>query len=133
MSQQLISRNPCLRRLREEGYTVEIRSAYLLVHDVPFLTPDRDVRRGTLVSTLTMAGDQVLAPDTHVVMFTGLNPCDSQGRVLHRIINATGRHEVAPGIVIEHHFFEQARRGLRGLLREDHDIRQHACRPCGSD
>ena len=58
MSQRLISRNPCLRRMREEGYTVEIRSSFLLVQDVPFVTPDRKVERGTLAFTLgTLAGD----------------------------------------------------------------------------
>jgi ThiF family len=97
--------------MQEEGYTVEIRSTFLLVHDIPFVTPERTLGRGTLVSTLNMAGDVVLAPDTHVVTFTGLNPSDANGRVLHKIINSTGRQEVAPGVVIEHIFSSKPQGG----------------------
>ena len=37
MSQQLISRNPDLRRLREEGYDIELRAGHLLVKGVPYV------------------------------------------------------------------------------------------------
>jgi len=37
MSQELISRNLDLKRLRDEGYEVEIRATYLLVHSIPYV------------------------------------------------------------------------------------------------
>ena len=57
MSHQQISRNPDLKRLRDEGYEVEIRDKHLLIHHVPYVTSQREVTYGVLVAVLTMAGD----------------------------------------------------------------------------
>ena len=38
MSQQLISRSPDLKRLRDEGYAVETVGGHLLLNDVPYVT-----------------------------------------------------------------------------------------------
>ena len=35
MSQPLISRSSDLKRLRDEGYELEVRGNYLLVHSIP--------------------------------------------------------------------------------------------------
>lgn len=106
MSTTPISRSPDLSRLRDEGYHIEVRvdPAYLLVHDVPYVAPDATVRRGTLVSTLALAGDVTTTPDTHVVMFVGDTPCDQHGRPLTKIINSSGRQELAEGLAIDHTF-----------------------------
>ena len=56
MSQQLISRSSDLRKLRDEGYDVEIRSGYLLIKDVPYVNAKKEVKFGILVSELTLAG-----------------------------------------------------------------------------
>lgn len=37
MSHQLISRNPDLTQLRDEGYDIEIRAGYLLLKNVPYV------------------------------------------------------------------------------------------------
>lgn len=50
MSRRLISRSPDLRLLLDEGYEVEIRGGYLLVHHVPYVTVAKEVAYGTLVS-----------------------------------------------------------------------------------
>ena len=78
MSQQLISRSPDLTRLRDEGYDIEIRWGYLLVKDVPYVNANKEVKRGTFVSTLNLAGDITAAPDTHVAMWVGEYPCDRE-------------------------------------------------------
>ncbi|MGZ4753423.1 MAG: ThiF family adenylyltransferase [Acidimicrobiia bacterium] len=106
MSATPISRSPDLKRLRDEGYHVEIRAepAHLLVHDVPYVAPDRTVKRGTLVSTLALAGDITTTPDTHVVTFSGDTPCDQHGQPLTSVINGSQRQELAPGLVIDHTF-----------------------------
>ena len=53
MSQQLINRSPDLKRLRDDGYNIEIRSNHLLIHDVPYVDSKREVQLGILASTLT--------------------------------------------------------------------------------
>jgi ThiF family len=94
MSQQLIDRNPDLKRLRDEGYCVEIRNAFLLVHRIPYVTEQQQVEFGSLVSNLTMAGDLVTTPDNHVAHFIGGQPCHKDGRAIQQIM-----HQVAPMVV----------------------------------
>jgi hypothetical protein len=100
MSQRLIGRSQDLKQLRDEGYSVEIRSGHLLLHDVPYVIASREVARGTLVSTLTMAGDVTAPPDTHVAMFIGEYPCDAEGRPLEAIRNSVGQ-QLAPDLAVD--------------------------------
>jgi hypothetical protein len=86
MSHPLISRSDDLRRLRDEGYEVSILSGHLLVEHVPYVGVDKKVRFGTLVSDLTLAGDQTTTPANHVAYFVGDQPCDSTGRPLTKLI-----------------------------------------------
>ena len=84
MSQRLVSRNWDLNQLRADGYDVEVRlPAHLLVRDVPYVTPDKKVKRGILVSELgNVAGETVTTPVNHVVFFVGECPCESTGNAL---------------------------------------------------
>ena len=54
MSQRPISRSADLKKLRDEGYDLEIRSGCLLVKDVPYVNSKREVKRGTLVMKLVL-------------------------------------------------------------------------------
>ncbi len=87
MSPQPIARSEDLRCLVEEGYELEIRGACLLVHHVPYVTPERVVAYGSLVMTLTLAGDTTAPPDDHTARFIGQEPCDATGRRLDSMIN----------------------------------------------
>ena len=71
MSQKLINLSADLKRLREEGYFIQIRGGLLLMRDVPYVDSQRQVRTGTLISTLNVAGDVTRTPDTHVAYFDG--------------------------------------------------------------
>ena len=105
MSHQLISRNADLKRLRDEGYGVEVRSGFLLVTDIPYVTSERVIHRGTLVSELTLAvGDVTAIPSTHVAHFIGEYPCDQNGVQLSKIANSSGRQTLAPNVAIDHSF-----------------------------
>lgn len=86
MSQQLINHSPDLKRLRDEGYEVEIRGGHLLVHHIPYVDQNKQIQYGSLVSTLTLTGaGQAGAPDTHVISFIGENPCEIEGTVISAI------------------------------------------------
>jgi hypothetical protein len=104
MLQQLIDRSGDLKRLRDDGYSVEVRSGYLLVKDVPFVNSRKQVKRGTLASELTLAGDLTAAPSTHVVYFAGEYPCDKDGVALERIRHESQERRLADGIVVQHSF-----------------------------
>ena len=68
MSRLLISRNPELQQLIDEGFEIEIRAGHLLVHAVPYANSKQEVAYGVIVSELTTATPDVLArPSTHQV------------------------------------------------------------------
>lgn len=104
MSHQLIDRNPDLKRLRDEGYDVQIINAHLVVRDVPYLNSRREIRRGVLVSTLTLAGDVTARPDTHVALFAGEYPCHSTGQPIERIRHSQAAMQIGAGLQINFSF-----------------------------
>ncbi|MGJ3627133.1 DUF6791 domain-containing protein [Sphingomonas sp. MMS24-JH45] len=78
MSRALFSRNADLAKLREEGYLVQIVGGFLVMREVPYVDADRKVRKGTLIWSLALAGDQTRPPDTHVVHFNSEFPASRQ-------------------------------------------------------
>jgi len=104
MSNTLIGRSPDLKKLRDEGYNLEIRSGYLLVHEVPYVNSAREVKRGILVSKLLLAGDITTRPDNHVAYFIGEHPCRADGSQIAEIKNASQSQTLTDGVVINHTF-----------------------------
>jgi hypothetical protein len=104
MSHQLVNRSPDLKQLRDDGYDLEIRYNYLLVKNIPYVNSSQDVKFGTLVSELTLAGDITTTPSTHVVMFAGDYPCQQDGSEIAQIQNSSERRELGPDLVINYSF-----------------------------
>lgn len=88
MSEQQINRSPDLKRLRDEGYDLEVRSGSLFIKDVPYVNAAQQVLRGTLQSPLQMNNDRTLRPENHVVHFNGVYPYDHNGNPLTQMISA---------------------------------------------
>jgi molybdopterin/thiamine biosynthesis adenylyltransferase len=104
MSHQPISRSGDLKRLRDEGYDLEIRAGFLLVKDVPYVNSRKEVKRGILVMKLVLADDETSRPDDHVAYFAGEYPCKVDGTEIDKIRNTSGEHTLAEGVVIQHSF-----------------------------
>jgi len=104
MSQQLISRSADLKRLRDEGYGIEIRAGYLLTKDVPYVDSHKQVKLGTLVSELTLAGDITAPPSTHVAFFVGDHPCNDDGSKLTKIEHGSAPQQLDQDLTIHHSF-----------------------------
>lgn len=104
MSQKLISRNPDLKRLRDEGYFIQIRGGLVVMREVPYVTGQRLVRLGTLISTLTLAGDETRTPDTHVAYFDGDYPCMPDGKPIHQIAHQSSNYDLGNGVTAKHSF-----------------------------
>lgn len=116
MSHRLISRSPDLQQLQEDGYHLDVfRGAFLLVKDVPYLTPSRDVKFGSLVTQLELANDVTVPPQQHVAYFVGEEtPTEPDGRPLRHIIS-NGVQEIAPGLQITHMFSSKPPTGYRNF------------------
>jgi ThiF family len=104
MSQQLISLNPELKRLRDEGHNVRIEAGHLVIAGIPYVANDRSTKTGILVTDLVVSADVVSGMGTHVIHFAGDYPCDQHGAPLAKIKNVSDRKEIVPGIIIEHSF-----------------------------
>jgi hypothetical protein len=107
MSRKLISRNADLKRLRDEGYNIEIRATYLVVKDVPYATSRKEVKRGRLVSKLNLAGDVTNRPDDHQAQFIGEHPCHSDGTPMNELVNQSGETRLDEGLVVNFSFSQK--------------------------
>jgi hypothetical protein len=114
MSQQLINRSPDLKQLRDEGYDVEVRSNYLLVKQVPYVNSNKEVKRGILVSELTVDGDITTTPNTHVVRFIGEHPCHSNGSGMTKMVIESGPKQLDHKLVVD---FTFSRKPISGSYR----------------
>lgn len=104
MSQQPISRSADLKRLWNDGYQIEIRSGHLLMLGVPYVNARCEVARGTLVSTLVLAGDVTQPPDTHVAHFIGDYPCNADGTEIVKMQMGSQRVSLGDGLMTNHSF-----------------------------
>lgn len=112
MSQQLINRSPDLKRLRDEGYDVEVvKSNHLLVKNVPYVNSKGQIQRGTLVSELTISGESTAAPGTHVVFFVGEFPCHKDGSPIAQLTHTSGNQNLGNGLVVNHSFSNKPPQG----------------------
>lgn len=85
MLQQQINRSADLKRLRDEGYEIQVKGGYLIVHHIPYVNSRREVKFGKLISTLCLNGDVTIRPDTHVISFMGEYPCNNDGTIITAI------------------------------------------------
>ena len=113
MSHSLISRSPDLKRLRDEGYEVEVRAGYLFVHSVPYVNALGETAFGTLASDLVLAGDVTSTGGTHVAYFVGDHPCDLAGAQIVQIKHSTASTPLAGDIVAQHSFSNKPAGGYR--------------------
>lgn len=103
MSQKPFDRNPDLRKLREEGYAVQIRGGFLVMQ-VPHVNQKGEVGLGSLISSLTLAGDMTQRPDTHVVHWDGEYPCSSDGKPIEALRHAEGAFDLGNGLAARYSF-----------------------------
>lgn len=104
MSPALFSLNADLKMLRDEGYVVEQRGGYLVMHQVPYVNAARQVKMGTLISTLALAGERTQPPDTHIMNFDGDYPCNADGTPIAAIRHQSVTTDLGHGLTMHHSF-----------------------------
>jgi hypothetical protein len=104
MSARLIALSPDLSRLREEGYEVDIRGGHVVVANVPYVTSESRVERGSLIIPLTTSGERTDSPPDHTAFWTGSMPCHKDGSEIERIRAGQAQLEVEPGLLAQHRF-----------------------------
>ncbi|MFP2959185.1 ThiF family adenylyltransferase [Myxococcus sp. 1LA] len=111
MSPRPFSHSPDLKRLREEGYFMQIRGGFLVMREVPYVDAQRQVRTGALISSLTLAGDVTCPPETHVVFFDGSFPCQADGTPIIGIRHVDGEQNLGSGVTAMHSFSSKPGKG----------------------
>lgn len=104
MSQKPFNLNPDIKKLRDEGYFVQKVGGLLLMREVPYVNSQRQLKTGTLISSLTMAGDETRPPDTHVMHWDGEYPCNPDGSPIKEISHHTGLQDLGHGVKAQHSF-----------------------------
>lgn len=111
MLQQLINHSPDLKRLQDEGYELEVKGGYLLIHHIPYVTHLREIKYGILVSELSLANSQrTIKPSTHVINFIGEYPCNADGSII-TAIQHSNQQNLGHGIVINFSFSNKPQNG----------------------
>jgi hypothetical protein len=113
MSQQLISHSPDLKKLRDEGYWVEIRSNYLVIRNVPYVNSRKEVAFGVLVSDLKLAGDVTIEKPEHVVYFSGEHPCNKDGAEIAQIKHSSQQKDLDTDLIVHHSFSNKPKEGYK--------------------
>jgi molybdopterin/thiamine biosynthesis adenylyltransferase len=105
MSVALISRDPFLKRLSDEGFEIEVNNNFLIVRSVPHVTVDRTLARGVLTCALTLDAYSGLTatplPD-HTMHFAGGTPCHRNGSPMSNIIHSSARQQIGE-IDVDHY------------------------------
>ncbi len=104
MLHQLIDHSPDLKKLRDEGFEIRIESNHILISSIPYVNSNNEINFGTLVSTLTVAGDKTGRPDNHVAYFIGEQPCNKDGSVIVALVHGQTKSVLAGGIEVDRSF-----------------------------
>jgi hypothetical protein len=105
MHQQLINLNSDLNRLQEEGYDIEVKGGHLVVRQIPYATPTKNVAFGTLICVLNYASPtKISIPPDHTIYFNGETPCNANGQPLDAIINNYNRVQLTSELMATHYF-----------------------------
>lgn len=104
MQQQLINLSPDLKKLRDEGYKIEIKGGYLIIHHIPYVNSNKEIKYGKLISTLALNNNRTIKPDTHVISFMGENPCNRDGTIITAIQHSNPNKVLFDGIIINYAF-----------------------------
>mgnify|MGYP003556001701 CR=1 FL=1 len=66
MLQQQINHSWDLKKLRDEGFEIEVKGGHLVVHHIPYVNSKREIKFGKLISALTLNNNVTIKPDNHV-------------------------------------------------------------------
>jgi len=97
--------DPDLKRLLDDGYEVDLPgNGYLVIHSVPYVTAQRTVAYGKVVTDLTENLGELLPPKDHQVWFCGEFPCRHDGTPIEGIRHSSNSQALWEGFHVQHRF-----------------------------
>lgn len=113
-----INRSSDLKQLVDEGFEIEVKGGHLIVHHIPYVNSNREIRYGTLITPLSLNNNVTLKPDTHVMGFMGEHPCNKDGSIISAIQHSSPNQQVADGIVMNHTFSNKPPNGYENYYHK---------------
>lgn len=104
MQQKLINHSPDLKRLRDEGYDIQIRGGYLVIRHVPYVNANKQICFGTLVSELNLSDNTTTVRPNHTMHFAGEYPCTSEGVHLTGIVHTEAKKIMFDDFEVQFYF-----------------------------
>ena len=86
MLEALISHNDDLHKLQSKKFVMELCEGYLVIHHIPYLNNNIEVKEGTLLVELSLSGINTIKPKDHTAFWIGEWPCDTTGNKLPSLI-----------------------------------------------
>lgn len=123
MLQQQINRSSDLKQLRDEGFEIEVKNGYLIVHHIPYINGSREIKFGKLISTLVLNNDVTSKPDNHVIGFMGEFPCNKDGSIINAIQHSNPNQQLFDGLVMNFTFSNKPPNGYENYY---HKVTQYA-------
>ena len=111
MSARLIGRSSDLKRLQDEGYEMEVRSGFLIVRSVPYVTARKEIAQGGVITDLTLNDDQTQTPRDHQVWFAGEQPCHADGSPIAALGAQPSRQMLCEGVTVDLRFSSKPQSG----------------------
>jgi hypothetical protein len=102
MSQQLISRNPCLQKLQQEGFSLQVCGGFLVIHHIPYLNSELEIKEGKLIMKLNLSGDLVVKPEDHTAYWSGEIPHEINGSAISALINNSNHMDHGNNLFSDH-------------------------------
>lgn len=86
MLHELLVHSTDLKKLVDEGYELEVRGAYVMLHHIPYVTSAKTIEYGSLITNLMLNGNRTMRPNDHTIWFTGSMPCNKDGSEISSIV-----------------------------------------------
>ena len=94
-----VDHNEDLKRLRDEGFEIEVYGGYLIIHHIPYVNANREIKYGKLIVALSLNKEKTTRPATHVISFMGEYPCYPDGSSIEALRLANPNAPLCEGIV----------------------------------
>jgi hypothetical protein len=104
MLQAQINRSQDLKQLLDEGYEIEVHGGHLIVHHLPYVNGNCEIKYGKLITVLNLNNDITIPPENHVIGFMGEYPCNKDGTVITAIQHQEPNQKISEDIVMNYTF-----------------------------
>lgn len=99
-----ISLNTDLQRLEQDGFVMEERCGWLVIHNIPYLNNSHLIQGGTLLMPLRVTGNRTIQPNDHTAYWIGDRPCDVNGHPLPSLVHSAVQKQLCTGFTSDFYF-----------------------------